>query len=85
MDQFHRFSCCILVLALAACDNNPPPVDAGRDAPMNDAPTEPPDAPMDDAPMADAGPPASFSGTVSLTEVTIQGVPQLGQGLQVSI
>lgn len=40
------------------------------------------DAPLPDAGTPDAGP--SFSGTISIQEVTIQGIPQLGQGLQVT-
>jgi hypothetical protein len=54
------------------------------------------DAAVADAPVADGGPDGgpdagpdaavpSFSGTISFQEVRVQGIPQLGQGLQIRI
>jgi hypothetical protein len=69
-------------------DNTTPQQDAGQHDVAQDTST-PPDvppqtdvAPQQDA-QADAGP--KFSGTVAIYESAIEGIPQLGQGIVVSI
>jgi hypothetical protein len=66
------------VFAVAACGGGDKTPDARHtiDGPRFDG------ADIDAAP--DAGP-ATFSGTVSLAEVSIQGIPQLGQGLNIDL
>jgi hypothetical protein len=56
-----------------------PPIDVGGVMPP-DATVEPPDAAGPDVSTA-----PTFSGTISIQEVSVNGVPQLGQGMQVTI
>jgi hypothetical protein len=77
----------VAIAALAAAcgdDGKPdaripqPPIDAAGPPPADAAPGTPDAGP-------DAAPAPSFTGSVSIQEVNVNGIPQLGQGVQVSI
>lgn len=66
------------VVAVAACGGGDKDPDARHNIDATRA-----DGAIDGAP--DASTPAAFSGTVSLAEVSVQGIPQLGQGLNIDM
>jgi hypothetical protein len=69
-----------LPVSLAACNDS----DEGPDARVpNMFDAAGPDARLPDAMLPDAAP--TYSGSISIQEVRIQGIPTLGQGIQISI